>query len=72
MNDPNIYYEHDGAYFRRPKNAPGMGVREVLHGDKWVPYEADDMIAPVMYGNRIDASEVPGLAAEGSEKAVQA
>ena len=52
------FYFYDGAYFRRPADAPGMGVREVLHGDKWVPYNADDSIAPVMYGSEVDESEV--------------
>ena len=53
-----VYYEFDGAYFRRPADAPGLGVREVLHGSKWVPYESEDLMEPVVYGSRIDESEI--------------
>lgn len=54
-----VYYEHEGAYFRREASAPGAGVREVLHGSKWVPYDGEDLMEPVMYGNRVEESEIP-------------
>ena len=61
MSGEFVYYEHEGAYFRRPAKAPGAGVREVLHGGKWVP--------PVMFGNKIDESEVEGMPKEEGEPA---
>lgn len=59
MNQQYAYYEHDGAYFRREADAPGRGVREVLHGANWVPYTGDDLMEPVVYGNKIEESELP-------------
>lgn len=53
-----VFYEFEGAYFRRSADDPGAGIREVMHGGKWVPYEGDDMMEPVVYGNRIDESEI--------------
>lgn len=67
MSGEFVYYEHEGAYFRRPAKAPGVGVRDVLHGDKWVPYDSDDLLAPVMFGNKVDESEVEGLPKEGAD-----
>ncbi|MEY8688475.1 MAG: hypothetical protein AB9M53_01170 [Leptothrix sp. (in: b-proteobacteria)] len=64
------YYEHEGAYFRRPADAPGRGVREVLHGNQWVPYEGDDLMEPVVYGNRVEEGDIEmGDAPAGGEPA---
>jgi hypothetical protein len=52
------HYKYDGAFYRREHAAPGLGVREVLNGDKWVPCEDDDLMAPVVFGSRVDESEV--------------
>jgi hypothetical protein len=39
------YLERDGAYFRRRSGKATGSVDDVLHGDKWVPYEGDALEA---------------------------
>lgn len=67
-----LYYRHDGAYYRRPSDAPGVGVRDVLHGQKWVPYNGEDLIEPVVFGSEVDEAEVTKAMNEAGAKAVAA
>ena len=53
-----VFYKHDGAYFRRKSDDPGIGIREILHKAGWVPYKGEDLIEPVYYGTRIEESEI--------------
>lgn len=53
-----LYYRHDGAYYRKPADAVGLAAHDILRGDQWEPYEAEDTIAPVAYGTRVDESEI--------------
>jgi hypothetical protein len=39
------YFEREGAYFRRRSGKATRAVDDVLHGDKWVPYEGDRLDA---------------------------
>ncbi len=50
--DRFTYFEYENARFRRPVGDPSMSVSDVLHGDKWVPYQGD-RLAPGMFGNEI-------------------
>lgn len=53
-----VFYKHDGCYFRRKKDDPGVGIREILHGDEWVKYNGEDLVEPVYYGTKIEESEI--------------
>lgn len=55
------YWFYDGAFYRRPADAPGVGVRDILVGGAWKPYDSDDLIAPVHYGSEVSEDEVEGV-----------
>lgn len=57
------FYRYDGAYYRRPEGASGIGVREILGPKGWVPYGDEDSIKPVIFGSEIEESEIEGEAA---------
>jgi hypothetical protein len=57
------YYEKDGAYFRRDDTGGHLGVNDILGADGWKPYTGD-RLAPVYYGDRIEAKDLPPHAKE--------
>lgn len=46
------YFEHDGSFFRAPKNLGTMSVTHIRAGDRWEPYEGD-RLAPAHFGSRV-------------------
>jgi len=50
------YFEHEGAYFRRPKGLGTMSVTHVRAGDKWEPY-GGDRLAPAHFGSEVTEKE---------------
>lgn len=53
------YFKHDNAIFRqRPSKLKNrIGIDEVLHGNKWVPYKGD-RLEPGYFGREVDLSVV--------------
>jgi hypothetical protein len=60
------YFEHEGAFFRRPKNLGTMSVTHVRAGNKWEPYKGD-RLAPAHFGSEV--TEEAAMAGMGEEKA---
>ena len=44
------YFEHDGSFFRAPKNLGTMSVTHIRAGDRWEPYKGD-RLAPAHFGS---------------------
>jgi hypothetical protein len=63
-----LYFEKDGAYFRKKKSSEYMGVDEVLHPTGWVPYKGD-RLAPVYYGDKLTKQEIEKAGLERHEAA---
>ena len=51
-----LYFDKDGAIFRKTKNASGIGIEDVKTPTGWKPYEGD-RLAPVYYGDSISEEE---------------
>lgn len=56
LNNQDNYYELDGAYFRAREGELVGRVTDVLHGDKWVPYQGE-RCKPCVFGNQISESD---------------
>src|SRR6185437_12873369 len=48
--DDFTFFECDNAYFRRRNVLSDGSVHDVLHGDRWVPYEGD-CLRPAVFGD---------------------
>ncbi len=49
-----VYFDLDGAYFRRPAKSASRAVTHVLHGRRWVPYQGRDPLKPGAFGDVIE------------------
>jgi hypothetical protein len=54
-----IYYEKDGAFFRREEDKQVLVVDDVWNGKNWVPYRGRDPQAPVWFGSPIKEAQLP-------------
>jgi hypothetical protein len=53
MADAYVYYEKDGAYFRKQAEHKNLhAVQQVRQGNQWVPFKGDAQ-APVFFGSRV-------------------
>ena len=75
--DKFTYFECDNAYFRRRNALSDASIHDVLHGDRWVPYEGD-CLRPAVFGDEVpdpapDASDALSvrLTAEGRRNIVR-
>jgi len=50
------YFEHEGAFFRRPKNLGTMSITHIRAGDRWEPYKGD-RLAPAHFGSVVTEEE---------------
>ena len=66
QNGEYLYYEHEGAKFRRRPTTNYTSVDDVLFGSNWEPYTGDTL-KPALFGTRIEnplAKAEPGAGAK--------
>ena len=75
--DEFTYFECDNAYFRRWNALSDASIHDVLHGDRWVPYEGD-CLRPARLRRQVpdpapDATDAPSvrLTADGRRNIVR-